>query len=186
VKRIAGAVLAAGSGERMGGPKAEIVVGGVRLVDRAVGVLRAAGCDPVIAVVRAGTEVGAATVIVNPDPARGLRSSLELAVSAAGEAEALAVLLVDAPGVGADAIGATARAWTPGRIAVARYGARRGHPTVMAADLWRAALSLAGPDEGARALLAQRPDLVDDVPVEGDPSDLDTPDDLARWTGGTG
>jgi molybdenum cofactor cytidylyltransferase/nicotine blue oxidoreductase len=51
----------------------------------------------------------------------------------------------------------------------------------MAPALWREALALAGPDEGARALLASRPDLVDEVDVPGDPTDLDTPDDLARW-----
>jgi CTP:molybdopterin cytidylyltransferase MocA len=183
VGSVAGAVLAAGSGVRMGRPKAEIVVAGARLVDRAVAVLRAAGCDPVIAVVRAGVDVGDATVVINPEPSRGMRSSLELAVRAALDADALAVLLVDAPGVGPDAVTATVGAWRPGRIAVARYRARRGHPTVMAPALWREALALAGPDEGARALLAHRPELVDDVDVPGDPTDLDTPGDLERWTG---
>jgi molybdenum cofactor cytidylyltransferase/nicotine blue oxidoreductase len=52
----------------------------------------------------------------------------------------------------------------------------------MAPDLWRAALEIADSDEGARALLAARPDLVDEVQVAGDPTDLDTPVDLARWT----
>jgi molybdenum cofactor cytidylyltransferase/nicotine blue oxidoreductase len=51
----------------------------------------------------------------------------------------------------------------------------------MAPDLWRAALDLAGPDEGARAFLAAHPDLVDEVAVDGDPADLDTTDDLNRW-----
>jgi molybdenum cofactor cytidylyltransferase/nicotine blue oxidoreductase len=52
----------------------------------------------------------------------------------------------------------------------------------MAPDLWREALVLAGPDEGARALLSTRPDLVDELAVTGDGStDLDTPADLAAW-----
>jgi len=72
-------------------------------------------------------------------------------------------------------------AWRPGRIAVARYAGRRGHPIVMAPALWAEALALAGPDEGARALLSVRPDLVDEVDAPGDPADLDTPADLARW-----
>jgi molybdenum cofactor cytidylyltransferase/nicotine blue oxidoreductase len=54
----------------------------------------------------------------------------------------------------------------------------------MAPDLWRTALELAGPDEGARRLLAARPDLVDEVRVDGDPADLDTPGDLTRWESG--
>ncbi len=179
--RVAGAVLAAGSGTRMGTPKAELVIDGVRLVDRATGALRDAGCDPLIAVVRAGTSVAGVRCLPNPAPERGQRSSLELAVSAVGAAEALAVLLVDAPGIGPAAIRAVVDAWTPGRIAVARYAGRRGHPIVMAPALWRVALELAGPDEGARALLRDRPELVDEVAVTGDPTDLDTPEDVARW-----
>jgi CTP:molybdopterin cytidylyltransferase MocA len=178
---VAAAVLAAGAGVRMGAPKAELVVGGARLVDRAVDAARGAGCSPVIAVVRSGIDVSGARVVVNPDPQRGMRSSLSLALDSVVHSDALAVLLVDAPGVSAEAIRAVAQAWTPGRIAVARYPTGRGHPTVMSPELWRTALEFAGPDEGARAFLAAHPDLVDEVAVSGDPADLDTPDDLARW-----
>jgi molybdenum cofactor cytidylyltransferase/nicotine blue oxidoreductase len=179
--RVAAAVLAAGSGTRMGTPKAELVVAGSRLVDRAVAAARDGGCVPVIAVVRSGTEVAGAQVVVNPAPERGMRSSLGLAVAAADGVDALAVLLVDAPGISAAAVHSVVAAWAPGRISVGRYARRRGHPIVMAPDLWRAALELAGPDEGARALLASRPELVDEVDVPGDPADVDTPQDLARW-----
>ncbi len=179
--RVAAAVLAAGAGRRMGTPKAELVVGGARLVDRAVAAARAAGCDPVYAVLRGGAVAADAELVVNPDPERGMRSSLALAVDAAADADALAVLLVDLPGVGADAVRAVCSAWRPGRIAVGRYAGRRAHPTVMAPALWRAALDLAGPDEGARRLLAERSELVDEVDVPGDPADLDTPEDMARW-----
>lgn len=180
---IAAAVLAAGAGTRMGRPKAEIVVGGARLVDRAVLALREAGCHPIFAVVRAGTAVPGAQVVVNAAPARGMRSSLDLAVVAAASAsvDALAITLVDAPGIGADAIAAVSHAWTPGRIAMGCYAGRRGHPIVMSPSLWRTALDLAGRDEGARALLAERAELVDAIEVAGDLSDLDTPDDLRRW-----
>lgn len=168
----------------MGGPKGQLVVDGVRLLDRVVAAAQDAGCSPVYAVLRAGTDPGAAEPVVNPEPERGMRSSLELAVAAAGGAAALAVLLVDNPGIPASAIEAVVGAWTAGRIAVGRYGERRGHPIVMAPELWRTALALAGPDEGARAFLAAHPELVDEVDVPGDPSDLDTPDDLARWRDG--
>jgi CTP:molybdopterin cytidylyltransferase MocA len=186
--RVAAAVLAAGAGRRMGTPKADLVVAGVRLLDRAVTTARTAGCAPVIAVVRpgtavAGTEVAGTQIVVNPDPDRGMRSSLALAVEAAGSAHALAVLLVDVPGIGAGALRSVIGAWAPGRIAVGRYADRWGHPIVMAPELWQTALAAAGPDEGARGLLAARADLVDLVDVPGDPTDLDTRDDLARWLG---
>lgn len=180
---MAAAVLAAGAGSRMGAPKAELVIDGARLLDRAVAAAHAAGCTPVYAVVREASDVENAIVVVNPDPDRGLRSSLELAVTAAGSAVAVAVLLVDNPGISAEAIAAVVAAWTPGRIAIGRYRGRSGHPIVMAPELWRAALVLAGPDEGARAFLAAHPELIDEVDVPGDPSDLDTPDDLTRWLG---
>jgi molybdenum cofactor cytidylyltransferase/nicotine blue oxidoreductase len=183
--RVAAAVLAAGAGTRLGGPKAEVVIAGERLVDRAVRVARSAGCEPVFAVVRAATTVPDAVTLVNPEPERGQRGSLTLAVEAASDwvagVEALAVLLVDTPGVGVDAVRAVIRGWHPGRIAVGRYGGQRGHPIVMAPPLWAQALRLAGVDEGARALLRARPELVDEVPVPGDPTDLDTPADLERW-----
>jgi CTP:molybdopterin cytidylyltransferase MocA len=194
--RIAGAVLAAGSGTRMGTPKAELVVAGERLLDRAIRVLRTGGCVPVLAVVRQGTSAPGTRTVVNPDPARGMRSSLAHALDAldtdrtgADAPEALAVLLVDLPGVGPAAVRAVLDAWRPGRIAVATYpdagtGTRAGHPLVMAPELWRAALELAGADEGARRLLRTRPDLVDEVPVDGDPHDLDTAEDLRRWQAG--
>ena len=179
--RVAAAVLAAGSGTRLGGPKADLVVGGVRLLDRAVDVAREAGCAPVFAVVREGTDAGGAVAVVNPEPERGMRSSLALAVEAAADALALAVLLVDMPGTSAGAVRAVVDAWRPGRIALGRYPTGRGHPTVMSSDDWRAALELAGPDEGARAFLAAHADRVDEVDVPGDPSDLDTPDDVDAW-----
>jgi molybdenum cofactor cytidylyltransferase/nicotine blue oxidoreductase len=165
----------------MGAPKAEIEVDGMRLVDRAVAAASDAGCALVIAIVRAGVDVAGARVIVNPDPDRGMRSSLALAVDAAADFDALAVLLVDVPGVTAEGVQAVTHAWVPGRVAIGRYAGSRGHPTVMGIGLWRAALEIAAPDEGARALLADRPDLIDEVDVPGNPADLDTPEDLAGW-----
>lgn len=182
MSRVIGAVLAAGSGSRMGAPKAQLRVGAARLVDRAVTVLRGAGCADVIAVTRRGVQVPGARVVVNVDPERGLRSSLQLALEAAEPVgDALAVLLVDLPGVQAGAARTVIEAWRPGRISVASYGGRRGHPIVMSPRLWREAVARADADAGARAFLVARSELVDEVPVAGDPLDLDTPADLARW-----
>jgi CTP:molybdopterin cytidylyltransferase MocA len=183
--RVIGVVLAAGSGSRMGAPKAEVVVGGTRLLDRAVAVLTAAGCAGVVAVVRAGTRVDGASPVINGRPERGMRSSLLLGIEAAAGlgADAVAVMLVDTPGIAATAARAVLSGWRPGRIAVATYGGRRGHPTVMAPDEWHRALALAGADEGARALLRTEPGLVDEIAVDGDATDLDTVEDLEAWAG---
>ncbi len=168
----------------MGTPKAEVQVDGERLLDRAVRVVTDAGCHPVWAVVRTGVRVpGGVLPLVNPAPERGMRSSLELAVDAARRegVDALAVVLVDTPGLAVAAVSAVVAAWSPGRVAIGTYAGRRGHPTVMGAQAWPAALATAGPDEGARAYLAAHPDLLDEVAVPGDPTDVDTPAQLRDW-----
>lgn len=179
--QIAAAVIAAGSGRRMGGPKAELVLSGRRLVDRAVTHCRDSGLSPVIAVVPNGVTVPEATTLVNPAPEHGMRSSLQIAVGAAPEVDALAVMLVDTPGIEATAIAAVVAQWRPGRVTIGSYAGRTSHPIVMAPAQWHDALAMAGPDEGARRYLAAHPDLIDPVPVAGDPQDLDTPEDLESW-----
>ena len=178
---VAAVILAAGAGTRIGRPKADLELNGVRLLDRAVAAAQAAGCSPVIAVVRAGTAANAAQAVVNPAPERGLRSSLELAVAAAPDADAIAVLLVDMPGVTADAIRAVVAGWRAGRVAIARFPERSGHPVVMSPAQWREALAMADEDGGARRYLAAHPHLVDEITVAGSGTDIDTPQDLAAW-----
>lgn len=179
---ITGLVLAAGAGSRMGTPKGELVVDGQRLVDRATQALADGGCERVLCVVRPGVRAAGAHVVVNPEPERGLRSSLELGMNAAPGGAAVLVLLADMPGIGAGTVAATIAGWHPGRIAIARYPSSAGHPILMAAELWREALVVAAPDEGARRYLASHPELVNEVRVDDDPTDLDTPADLRRWT----
>ena len=176
---IVGAVVAAGAGTRMGTPKGELVVDGVRLVDRAVGALRDGGCGRVLAVVRPGVAVPGAEAVENPQPELGLRSSIELAIAGAGECAGLMILPVDMPGVGGAAVRAVIRGWRPDRVAMAAYPGGAGHPVLMAPHMWRRALAGAADDEGARRFLDDHPDLVDLVPAPGDPADLDTPADLS-------
>lgn len=179
---VSGVVLAAGLGVRMGGPKAELLVDGRRLVDAAVAELRACGLDDVIAVVPPGVDVPGARTVVNPEPSRGMRSSLELGVESVDPStDAIVVILVDTPGIKARDIGAAVAAWAPGRVVIGDYGDRRTHPVVMSPAMWRAAISVAGPDEGARSYLRTHDDLVDVVALAGDPTDLDTPEDVANW-----
>ena len=201
---VFGAVLAAGRGLRMGGPKAALVLNGERLVDRAIAALTVSGCDRVIAVIAAGVTVDGALPVVNSAPERGMRSSLALAVESsfavhpeiagAGIASlpaeprstevGLAVVLVDMPGIDAAAVRAVVEHWrsNPRRIAVGRFeDGRRGHPTVMALARWQQSLLLAESDEGARRYLSVNGDLIDEILVDGDPADLDSAEDLRAW-----
>jgi CTP:molybdopterin cytidylyltransferase MocA len=175
---VSGIVLAAGAGRRLGGPKAELVIGGERLLDRAVRVLHDSGCAEVVAVVRADTRVEGAVVVVNSDPERGMGSSLRLGLAAASGDRA-AIVLVDTPGITADAVRRTLEVAAP--VAVATYGGRRGHPVVIDRPLWTNVAALAIGDAGARAFLREHPELVTEVPCAGDPTDVDTAEDLARF-----
>ncbi len=87
---------------------------------------------------------------------------------------AMVIGLADMPGVTADCWRAVAA--VPAPIAVATFDGHRRPPVRLAREVWHD-LPTEG-DEGARVLMMQRPDLVVEVPVQGDPRDVDTVGDL--------
>lgn len=191
---IAGVILAAGRGRRMGGPKGLLEVHGVTFVERAVATFQLAGASPIVAVLGHEAErmeallrpAGAASCVRNARPDEGMLSSILLGLEAAETAEADAVLLhpVDHPLVSPDTVTRVMEALRTGAvIAVPSHGGRRGHPGGFARGSW-AALRRAPPDRGARAVLADHPEWV--VHVAGDPgclAGIDTPQDYERLIG---
>lgn len=185
MSRVAGLVLAAGEGRRLGGPKALVEHRGERLVDRAVRTLRAGGCDPVVVVAGAAPlDVAGASVVDNPDWASGMASSLRTGLGALpAEAEAVVIALVDQPGIGAEPVRRLVAAYDGGaEVGVATYGGRPRNPVLLARRHWAEVAALAVGDVGARAFLRAHPERV--TPVEcgdtGDPTDIDTQADLER------
>ena len=147
----AGLVLAAGEGRRFGGPKAPAVIDGERLVDRAVRVLREAGCDPVVVVLGAWQgEVPDARVVVNPDWAEGMGSSLRCGLRAL-DVDRVIVTLVDLPGLSPEAVRRLLD--SGGRLAAATYDGDRGHPVLLGSEHWAGVAASAEGDAGARAYL---------------------------------
>jgi CTP:molybdopterin cytidylyltransferase MocA len=150
----AGLVLAAGAGRRFGGPKAPVVVGGERLIDHAVRVLREGGCDPIFVVLGAWVgPVDGATVVVNEQWATGMGGSLQVGLIEleASGADRAVVTLVDLPGLTAAAV--TRLVATPNRLAAATYQGRRGHPVLVGREHWGDIRNSASGDRGAREYL---------------------------------
>lgn len=202
---VLGLVLAAGAGTRFG-PTAKLAApfGATTVIGTAVAVAARAGLDEVAVVVGPGDgtpgldpdalavlvpgEVGAAvTVVVNPRPADGMASSLAVGLDHGRRQghEAVVVGLGDQPLLdprGWRAVG-TAVAGPgvgPRPIVFATYGGRRGHPVGLGAAIWDD-LPATG-DVGARSLARLKPGAVREVPCPGNPADIDTAADLARWT----
>ncbi|MDJ0381846.1 nucleotidyltransferase family protein [Streptomyces sp. G-G2] len=190
---IAGLLLAAGGGRRLGGrPKALLPYRGRPLVENAVRVLREAGCDPVHVVlgasaaeVRERADLTGCVVTDNPDWAEGMGSSLRagLASLAGTGAHAALVCLVDQPGIGARAVARVREAYrSPTSLVAAAYAGERGHPVLFGADRWADIAATATGDKGARVHLSRHADelvLVECADV-AEAFDIDTPADLAR------
>jgi len=180
-------LLAAGQGSRFGRPKALVELDGQTLAERGVGMLQAGGADPVLIV------TGAAQIDVGPDHRvravyndewrTGMGSSLRAALRALSDPEvsAVVVALADQPLIGAEAVTRLIAAHRAGAsVAVAAYDGRPRNPVLLAREHWLEVMSMASGDQGARAFLRARPDLVTLVECgdTGRPDDIDTPADL--------
>jgi CTP:molybdopterin cytidylyltransferase MocA len=185
---VAGLLLAAGSGSRLGRPKALVVVAGRSLVARGVDLLRDGGADPVIVVTGAAEladspEPGVVSVR-NPDWATGMGSSLAVGLAAAPPDRVAAVIaLADQPLVGAESVRRLIAAFEGGaRVAVACYEGRPRNPVLIGREHWPEVVALATGDVGARPFLRSHPDLITHVECGdvGRPDDIDSPEDLAR------
>ena len=186
VSGVAGVLLAAGEGSRLGQPKALVELGGQTLAERGVALLRAGGADPVLVVTGAApVEIDGARAVHNPDWRSGMGSSLVAGLRALGEtgSGAAVIALADQPLVGAEAVRRLIAAYRAGAsVAVAAYAGKPRNPVLIAREHWAAVTELAAGDTGARPFLRARPDLVTLVECgdTGSPDDVDTPEDLAR------
>jgi CTP:molybdopterin cytidylyltransferase MocA len=183
--RVAGVLLAAGQGSRLGIPKALVALGGGRLVDRAADLLRDGGTSPVVVVTGAApVTVPGAAGVPNPDWRTGMGSSLAAGLAVLpGDCAAAVVALVDQPLIGPQVIRRLLAAHRAGaELAVAAYHGRARNPVLLGRGHWAGVLAAADGDTGARPYLRAHPDLVTLVECGdiGRPDDVDTPEDPAR------
>jgi len=195
--RLGVVILAAGSGRRFGGGKVLALLDDRPLLQHVVDAAAEFGPDALIVVLGRDAEVaerimgwGGATRVCNPDPDRGLASSLQLGVAAATAVEppldGVFIALGDQPRVRTATFRALARAASVDGgahpLVVPRYSGEAAgvaNPALLLRAAWPLAAGLMG-DRGMGPAIAANPDLVLSVPLEGANPDVDTPDDLRR------
>ncbi|MEV5971613.1 nucleotidyltransferase family protein [Streptomyces sp. NPDC051921] len=192
---VAGLLLAAGGGRRLGGrPKALLAHRGRPLVEHAVRVLREGGCEVVHVVlgaaaerVRAEARLPGCVLVDNPDWAEGMGSSLRVGLAslraAAPPVDAALVSLVDQPGIGPQAVARVGAAYrSHDTLAAASYRGRRGHPVLFGAERWAGIAAEAVGDRGARDYLEAHRDAITlvDCSDVAEPYDIDTEADLVH------
>jgi CTP:molybdopterin cytidylyltransferase MocA len=194
---VAGLLLAAGAGRRMGLPKGLLRdADDVPYLRRGVSVLRDGGVDAVTVVVGASADVLAGLldedvlrggppldVVTAADWAEGMGASLRggLRHLLDSDHDVALVNLVDLPDVTSAVVRRVLAAGSPaGAAALARasFEGRPGHPVLLGRAHWSGVIASAQGDRGARAYLTAHSHL--DVPC-GDLAtgrDVDSPDDL--------
>ncbi len=111
--------------------------------------------------------------------AYSLNAALEL-LEPWPQVDAVCVGLADQPLVGPDAYRRlVAAAHAGATLAVATYAGVRANPVLLGRPLWHEARRLRG-DVGARALMERHPVTEVDCTGTGDPTDVDTLDDLRK------
>lgn len=192
LSRIAGIIVAAGGGRRIGAPEALLQQGDTPLVDRAVANAREAGCEPVVVVLGAAAEqvrqqaaLTDATVVVNRAWGTGLGSSLRAGLKAlkTSRVEAAVVMPVDMPGLTADAVRRVAALPYPDVLVCATYEGLRSYPMLFGRRHWSGISTLANADVGARPYLLAHKDEILDIACDGvaDGTRIETPESLAAW-----
>jgi len=182
-------VLAAGTGSRFGGGKLLATVAGKPLIQHVLDRLVEAGIDDAVVVLGDDADRVEQAIawrgerqVRNPEPERGLASSLRVGMAALGpDVGAVLIALGDQPLVTDATIRSLLAAPVdPARpVVVARYDGDRGRNPVI---VRRAAFGLveqATGDRGLGPLLETHPELVMEVPMSGTNPDVDTRADLA-------
>ena len=194
VAGVAAVVLAAGAGARFGGGKLLVSLDGRPVLQHVLDRVAEVGVDEVVVVLGADAADVEAAIrwrrerrVQNPDPGRGLSSSVRIGLDAVGsDVERVLVVLGDQPRVSPDVIRALIAADAAGRsVVVPAYADDRGRNPVL---VHRGAFPLAATLEGDRGfgpLLAAHPDLVHEVHVSGRNPDIDTRDDLVALLEGS-
>jgi molybdenum cofactor cytidylyltransferase len=190
--RITAIVLAAGRATRFGSVKVIAPLGGRPILEHVLARLRAAAVDDVVVVLGDDAAAVEGAVrwpagvrrIVNPDPTRGLASSLIIGFAEARASvprpDAILVALGDQPRTDPAVVRRLVASLSdPRPLKVPRYPDGTNPNPVLVAPLGYELVGEAEGDRGLGPVIARHPELVDEVAVDGSNADVDTADDLA-------
>jgi CTP:molybdopterin cytidylyltransferase MocA len=190
--RLGSVILAAGAGTRLGGVAKALLETRDRQSFLATVVATARKVGLVDAIVVVGPPYGDAVaakaaalgvrVVWNPEPARGMASSIALGFAALDGTACDAAWLwpVDHPDVRADTLQVLIAALAQHAAVRPVVGWRGGHPPLIARRVWPMLAACGDQAGGARAVLAAA-DMIDlEVNDEGCIRDVDTATDLER------
>jgi molybdenum cofactor cytidylyltransferase len=186
-------ILAAGASRRLGQPKLLLPYQGTPLLRRAVTAAEGGGCVAVLVVLGADRERyrpllrdTAARVVVNPDHAEGMSTSIRAGILALPAAcDAALILLADQPRIDAAIVRRLIAAYerTGRPIIAARYGSVLGAPALFDRSLFLELLLLEG-DQGARQVIETHAADVAEVTIPAEAAlDVDRPEDLRGLQG---
>lgn len=187
---IAGVVLAAGGGSRFEGATHKLLADfrGRPVVAWVIEAAVGAGFNQLYVVQGAVdltslvSTVGSSdiTIVRSVDWDAGQSQSILSGVGAADDDghDAIVIGLGDQPMIPSSAWRTVGAARGP--IVAANFGGERRPPVKLERSVW-GQLPASG-DDGARALMSSRPDLVSEVACDGNPADIDTLKDLETWS----
>jgi len=174
----------------MGFPKLLLSQDGDLLIERMVTKLRETGWQPIGCVVSDEGLIEFITrwlpgidYIVNPNPERGMISSIRLGLEWAGDsAPGLLTWPVDHPLIEAETLGSIRSAASPERIVIPVHNGLNGHPTWWGISSWELLRSSTA-DLGARLVLGEPGVNIFELPVEdeGVLINLNTVEDAAKY-----
>lgn len=183
---IAGIILSGGASRRMGSPKALLPFQNETFLDRLIRVLSRV-CDPIIVVVgqhsdqiRSGIQRGRDVLFAdNPDPDRGMLSSLQCGLSLVPASASAAMFLpVDHPHIEASTIETLAARFLADRapVTVPTYAGEHGHPVCIASPVIAELLALAPTAKASDVIHLHVPQTVYiEVPDPAVVTDVDDP-----------
>jgi molybdenum cofactor cytidylyltransferase len=184
-------LLAAGQATRFGRCKQLMPIGGQPLLAHVLGTLRRSRVDEIVVVlgayadeIRRQVDFEGARVVLNPDYAAGMSTSIQAGLRAlAPTADAAMIVLADQPLVTTATldmlIGEYRR--TGAQVILPTYNGFRGNPVVVDRTLFPEMMEIRG-DTGCRAIFGDHSDSIVKVAVDdsGVLTDIDTPEDLER------